>query len=798
MKFLSSHSEKETTDLVGGKGAHLQKLVSWGAPVSPFFVVTTDTFRYYSDHKTLPQEVVLKFEDFLKSHPKIALRSSMISEDNADSSFAGLFETLLDVNLANWRESLLKIFASVKSDRVQEYMARKNLNVELVMAVVAQELVEVERSGVLFTRSPVEPTGAVAIDAAFGMGEGVVSGHADVDHYQYTRTLDPIVLRPSGDKPVLNENQIFELIRLSLRLESELGQPADIEWGYKDDKLYLFQIRPITRVFPKLTYLVDTNLSESYPGTVSPLTAAFVKKAYENVFYESAEIMGGSGEKLKELHKHYKSLISAVDDHLYYNIEHYYAALRALPGGEKNIENWHKMIGGKMEGLSIPYHNTVLSSFDQLKTVKQLLKLGLTRRKSFDPFLKELEVIKLEIERTIASHKTAADSINYLNELINRPLGFGLAVVNDVFIMIGLGFLTKTVKKKGLNEDIVIDILKTNDGVDSLKPLDHFNRVVTTLSESFIKAFSEEKLEIGFDPYTKPFERLREKGLGDDVEKLKSFLDIYGDRSFEELKLESLPMKNDPILVNQLIQWARKNPARENHQDRNAPHVHLSWMEKKMLNFTRDSIATREAARLWRGKFYHLLRQVILSMGEKLQKEDPSWNRFSVLDYFSINHHEWLKFSNGEISKETIQSLMQDRAGWKTKKKNYPEIIPWVETDFLPELNMVVTSGSLEGQGVSPGVTEGVALVLDAPNDALISELKDFILVTKNTDPAWVYIMSRSRGLISEKGSLLSHTAIIGRELNIPTIVGVKMATQKIQSGVRIRIDATRGTIEIL
>jgi pyruvate,water dikinase len=250
--------------------------------------------------------------------------------------------------------------------------------------------------------------------------------------------------------------------------------------------------------------------------------------------------------------------------------------------------------------------------------------------------------------------------------------------------------------------------------------------------------------------------------------------------------------------VNQLIQWARKNPARENHQDRNAPHVHLSWMEKKMLNFTRDSIATREAARLWRGKFYHLLRQVILSMGEKLQKEDPSWNRFSVLDYFSINHHEWLKFSNGEISKETIQSLMQDRAGWKTKKKNYPEIIPWVETDLLPELNMVVTSGSLEGQGVSPGITEGVALVLDTPNDALISELKDFILVTKNTDPAWVYIMSRSRGLISEKGSLLSHTAIIGRELNIPTIVGVKMATKKIQSGARIRIDATRGTIEIL
>ena len=91
-----------------------------------------------------------------------------------------------------------------------------------------------------------------------------------------------------------------------------------------------------------------------------------------------------------------------------------------------------------------------------------------------------------------------------------------------------------------------------------------------------------------------------------------------------------------------------------------------------------------------------------------------------------------------------------------------------------------------------------MALVLESPNEALSSTLKNFILVTKNTDPAWVYIMSRSQGLISEKGSLLSHTAIIGRELNIPTIVGVKMATQKIKSGDRLRIDATKGTIEIL
>jgi phosphoenolpyruvate synthase/pyruvate phosphate dikinase len=102
MKLISTQHENEDSNLVGGKGSHLQKLVSWGAPVAPFFVVTTDSFRHFIKNNSLPPEVEKQFESFLLSHPRIALRSSMISEDHADSSFAGLFETLLDVNKTNW------------------------------------------------------------------------------------------------------------------------------------------------------------------------------------------------------------------------------------------------------------------------------------------------------------------------------------------------------------------------------------------------------------------------------------------------------------------------------------------------------------------------------------------------------------------------------------------------------------------------------------------------------------------------------------------------------------------------
>lgn len=797
MKLIAESHEHSSLALVGGKGSHLQKLVSWGAPVPPFFVVTTEAFRIFNRTGTIPLLLEKRFEDFMKRYPRIALRSSMISEDNVDSSFAGLFDTLLDVTPHNWRESLKLIFKSVESPRVREYISKKNIEVDLQMAVVAQQLIQVEKSGVLFTRSPVEPTAAVAIDAGYGLGEGVVSGLADVDNYQLTRMKELISVRVNNEKQVLCESEMNELIDLGIRLEKAAGSPSDIEWGLKDGKLYLFQIRPITRAFSPLTYFVDTNLSESYPGVVSPFTASFVKKAYENVFKESALIMGARGSRLHILGQHYSRLISSVDDHLYYNLEHYYAVLRALPGGEKNIDNWHKMIGGKLEGNEIPYHPTELNNVETAQTVFQLLKLGFGKKKIYAELLSSLESLRGEIESDIAGLKNPSGIIRYLNHLINRPLGFGLTVVNDVFIMMGLGYLTKVVKKKGMQEDEVIDLLKTHEGVDSVKPLEHFNEMVKGLSSDFIQSFSQVDLRMGFEPYTEIFKTL-EKLFPRDVNSLRRFLELYGDRSFEELKLESLPLRNDPLLMKNLIVWAQKNPSLSKHHQKTSRNIELGSFDSKILNFTRDAIAMREATRLWRGKFYHLLRQLVLSLTKQMMEQDSEWREFSILDFFSLSPVEWLAYAEGKFSKKDVMTLMNDRKGWQTKKKNYPEIIPWVETEPLPVSSRITSTGSLEGQGVSPGITEGVALVLENPQDALSSDYKDFILVTKNTDPAWVYIMSRSLGLISEKGSLLSHTAIIGRELNIPTIVGVRQATQKIKTGDRLRIDATKGTIEIL
>lgn len=789
MKLTYAANEIATLAEVGGKGHHLQKLVSWNAQVAPFFVIGTNA------NEKIEKSVRSQILNFLNTHERIVLRSSMVGEDHQDASFAGLFETILGVDSGNWEESLQKIYASLNSPRVQNYIAQKKIEFDLKMAVVVQVEIQVEKSGVLFTRSPMLPTSAIAIDAAWGMGDGVVSGLVDVDHYLVTRLGE--VLQGTDNK-VLAPEELKLLIKESLRLEKIFGSPADIEWGFKNGTLYIFQIRPITRSFSSLNVFADTNLSESYPGTVSPFTASFVKRAYENVFLEAAHILGYKGERLKIISRHCEQLIAAVDDHLYYHLEHYYAVLRALPGGEKNIDNWHKMIGGKVEGMEVPFHATTLSKLDLFKAIIRLLTFGKNKKNIYQKFLKDLDQLSLTIKQDMNALARPEETIPYLCRLMDRPLGFGLTVVNDFFIMLGLGLLSSSFKKKGLHEDLIIDLLKTAQSLDSVKPLHAFNKLVQDLSDEFMNEFDKLGTPTGFSPYEEALNLLQVKGFHKEVLLLKEFLVEYGDRSFEELKLESLPLKNDPDLLKKLVRWGKQNKSTRHAPKPDAIEIKLTFWDNKVLKFTRECIEFRETTRLWRGRFYHFLRLLVIKLADQLIRENIAFKKYDLRDFFSINHHEWTLFADDKMSEAEIRALMDSRK-WQTKQQNYPEFVCWSQEERLPQFNTSIASlQNLKGQGVSPGVIEANALVLENPTEILGQELDNFILVTKNTDPAWVYIMSRSKGLISEKGSMLSHTAIIGRELGIPTLVGVKGATLHIKTGDKLRIDGSTGEVTIL
>lgn len=249
----------------GGKGASLAAMTREGLPVPPGFVIpswaleaTVDGERlralaHAGDHEAAqalvhgagaPEVVADAYE---RLGGQVAVRSSACAEDSEAASFAGQQETYLNVEGAD--EVLRRVvdcWASFFSERALFYRSKKGSLDDLRMAVVVQQMVDPRKSGVLFTADPVQRRrDRMIVEAVFGLGEQVVSGHVTPDHYVVDRAggVKREVLANGG---VLAEGELRMLAELGRRLEEKFGTPQDIEWAIEADRLYLLQSRPVT------------------------------------------------------------------------------------------------------------------------------------------------------------------------------------------------------------------------------------------------------------------------------------------------------------------------------------------------------------------------------------------------------------------------------------------------------------------------------------------------------------------------------------------------------------------------
>jgi phosphoenolpyruvate synthase/pyruvate phosphate dikinase len=220
----------------GGKGGALARLYQAGYPTPDGFVILPDAF----DGDALKPEAWRQVEAELarlrrSDQTAVAVRSSALSEDSAQASFGGQFETVLDVRTdAEIRDAIATVQQSRRNERVQAYSRAKGLDLDHEIAVVVQRLVPAEMAGVLFTADPVSGDRTRMMgNFVHGLGEQLVSGEADADEFLLTR--------PNGTYTGPDDLKVFarKLYKLGERLEKELGCPQDIEWAVAGGKLYL-------------------------------------------------------------------------------------------------------------------------------------------------------------------------------------------------------------------------------------------------------------------------------------------------------------------------------------------------------------------------------------------------------------------------------------------------------------------------------------------------------------------------------------------------------------------------------
>ncbi len=248
---------------IGGKASSLCKLLQHGFEVPNGFVIFAKDF----DVKELSRAF-----DKLGSR-YVAVRSSANLEDGQADSFAGQFETFLCVDREHFIQKVEECFESLKSERIQNYCLSKGIQQDKIyVAVIVQAMVDADVAGVAFTKHPVtQDKGVVIIEAAYGLGEAVVSGMVTPDTYIiekgslsiYERNilsqekkivLDQIaagtmtVAVPENlrERPKLSDSQLIEIASVALKIEQCYGKPMDIEWALKGQKLFILQARPIT------------------------------------------------------------------------------------------------------------------------------------------------------------------------------------------------------------------------------------------------------------------------------------------------------------------------------------------------------------------------------------------------------------------------------------------------------------------------------------------------------------------------------------------------------------------------
>lgn len=748
--------------MYGGKADNLILLRDGGIPV-PEFVVVTDG----------------KAPDV--SWEMSSVRSSADVEDGASDSFAGQFDTYLDVPKNDLQEKIDLCIASSSNEGAAEYIRQREIGAQNVkMSVIVQKMIDADCSGVMFTANPQGIMNECVITVGKGTGDNVVSDRTVTTSYYYNTNDD--LYYYEGEKDWLSSEQIHELISLASKIKDILGDYLDIEFSIKDGRIYILQARNITTFADadpsKFLILDNSNIVESYPNLSLPLTCGFVGFVYSGVFEGLCRRIIGEGKYLDALKPVFGNMVGNVNGRMYYKISNWYTLIKFLPFRKKIIPVWQEMLGvknkayDKKQDMKVSFAERmrincrIISSFKN--SPKEMEKLNEAFIKINDDFYKSYHD-GMSNEELIAQFR-----------IIEKKLFacWDITLINDLYTFVHTGLLKHFLAKKYDDaDDKTNEFLSGITNIESLKPV----RAMIDLAYSK-KDLTEDEFNRRMDEYIK----------------------LYGDRNLEELKLESPTFRTDPELLMKKIDEYCSDDAK-------LEEIHKNIMSDEKKDMTGESrtvrklaakcaagISNREISRLNRCRIFGMVREIVRSLGKNFCKDGYIADE---RDIFYLTYDEMFAMVKEPFdARERIEQRRNEYRMYKCLPA-FSRLV-FEKNEFskhhvsVNSHKMAQQAGVMQGVPCSGGVSEGEALVIE--DISMLEDSKDKILVTKMTDPGWVFYLASAKGVISQKGSILSHTAIISREIGIPSIVGVADVMTKINTGDIVKMDGSSGRIEIV
>ncbi|MFE9401751.1 rifamycin-inactivating phosphotransferase [Streptomyces sp. NPDC006530] len=846
--------------MVGGKGVHLGALSRIdGIRVPGGFCVTTDAFRQVMAEEpavgdrlerlsqvdpedreairalsaeirhavegiAIPDDIakaITRALGELGERTPCAVRSSATAEDLPTASFAGQQDTYLNVvGPVAVLQHISRCWASTFTERAVTYRLRNGIDHRTVhMAVVVQEMVFPQASGILFTADPVTGNRKVAtVDAGFGLGEALVSGLVNPDVFTVrdgevvSRTISAkqraIEAVPAGgtreveiasqrqEEPALTDAQALRLVEIGRRIEAHFGRPQDIEWCLVDDDFRIVQSRPITTLFP----VPETDDGENH---------VYLSVGHQQMMTDPMKPLGLSVWQLTAM-----APMREAGGRLFVDATRRLAS----PASRASLLD----IVGRGDPLTRDALETVLDRGDFIPSIPDASPghpgaVLPTASIETDP-----AIVTEAIERTRASlaalerdirTKTGPELFDYLLEAFQehkRVLGDPLSLQ---VIMAGMEAtwwlndkLLEWLGEKNAADTLTLsapDNITSEMGLALLDVAD----VIRPHPEvvEFLQGVEDEDF----------LDELAERAGGAEArDAIEAYLDRYGMRCAGEIDITRPRWRERPsTLVPAILDNVRnfepgaaerrfeqgRQKAWEKEQDvlsrlRALPDGDQKADEtKRMIDRVRTFIGYREYPKYGIISRYFVYKRALMAEAERLVEAGVMAAPEDVFYLTFQEVHDVVR------SNEVDEGLILQR---KDAFRSYLALTPpRVLTSDGEALDGAyrrdnVPAGALVGLPVSAGTVEGRArVILDMADADLVA---GDILVTTFTDPSWSPLFVGIAGLVTEVGGLMTHGAVIAREYGLPAVVGVAQATRLIRDGQRIRVHGSDGYVEIL
>ena len=755
----------------------------------------------------LPTDFLLELEDFLNPEKEYAVRSSGLKEDLDSASFAGQYETYLGVGgLSAVCSGIMSCYQSMFGVSNLTYLLDRQASAEsLSIAVIVQEYVEAEYSGVAFTVDPV--TGkdqTLVIELAEGTGEALVGGFVEAFTYRYDwfeETWEP------AQQWLLPQLQLEEYLQTFMKIQRWLGYPCDLEFAVKDEQLFLLQARPITSLSYSSIQGQWTTANFQDGGVSAQVCSPFMWSLYHSVWDRALSDFLVQGKIFNQ--QEIDSLLRLAYGRPYWNVGMVKQAMAKFPGYvEKDFDN--------ELGITIGYTGNGHTTTLRPGLLLPILQMARAQMKRVKGCLADADTRRKELLRTYHIYADY-DSLEQLDDeqLIHR---WTQLVTKDYlysettyFQQVYLNTIQQTLFKDSM--------LKRLSYPDYLLLLGGLSEISHTLP---YKEMWQIRSHILQDPHALLYwressaEEIAAAFLAGEPfplhDSIRQLIRTYGYHSERELNIEY------PLYVEAPDAWLQQIQALLELPESYAPEKKDAEQQaayQGVLDSLVAKASTRESRRLkkkieqmrtllwWREEFrdistryYALIRMYTLRIAEILVRQGVIRRTEQIWMFEFDEIRRWLA---GDSQLFDIKVLLEKHQDYYTFFRNFqpPSTIGDLYQEDQLRMDAPLDGQGLQGVGCNQGMVTGRARVINDLQD--IHQLQTGeILVTRFTDTGWTSKFAVLTGIITETGGVLCHAAICAREYGVPCIVCAKGATSKIQTGMKIEMDGASGTIRIV